>query len=115
MNYQPTKIFNFRGGLKAMSDQGEVWVTYIFVVLGILGHWIWEILVAGLSTNSFEFGTITVILARVVIAVIAGIWSFTGIWEQMSGVDKRLRFFVAFTQGFAVEALTGPVVNQAGA
>ena len=112
MDTQPKKVFSFRRGFKAMSEQGEVWLTYLFVVLGILGHWIWEILVTGITTNEFDFGTLGVIIARVVIAAIAGLWSFTGIWEQMSGVDKKLRFFVAFTQGFAVEALTGPVVNQ---
>ena len=86
-------------------------VGFLVVVLGIIAHWVWEILVAGLPTGEFEFGTLGVILARVVIAFIAGAWSFAGIWGQLSGVDKKLRLFVAFTQGFAVEALTGPVVN----
>lgn len=113
MDNLPKRLFNFRGGFSAMSATGEVWVAYLWVVLGIVGHWVWEILVAGLSSGNFDFGTARVIVARLVIALIAGIWSFTGIWQQLQGVDPTLRFFAAFTQGFAVEALTGPVVNAA--
>ena len=107
------KVFNVRQGYQAMSASGEVWTTYLIIVLGIAGHWVWEVLVGGLPKGTFEFGSIGVVMARVVIALIAGIWSFTGIWQQLSGVDKKLRFFAAFTQGFAVEALTGPVVDIA--
>jgi len=105
------KVFNVRGGYKAMSDQGQVWLTFLFIVLGIFGHWIWEVLVGGLPTETYDFGSAATIVARIVIGLIAGLWSFTGIWQQLEGVDKKLRFFAAFTQGFAVEALTGPVVH----
>ena len=103
------KVFSVRDGYRALSEHGEIWITYLTVVLGIVGHWIWEVLVGGLSTGIFDFGSFTTVAARIGIGLIAGIWSFTGIWQQLSGVDKKLRFFAAFTQGFAVEALTGPV------
>ena len=107
------KVFSVRDGYQAMSEKGEIWITYLIIVLGIVGHWVWEVLVGGLPTGTFNFGSFATIVARVVIGLIAGIWSFTGIWQQLSGVDKKLRFFAAFTQGFAVEALTGPVVIAA--
>jgi len=105
------KVFSVSEGYRKLRDDRKVWSTYLSIVAGIIGHWIWGVLVAGLSTNTFNLGPITAIVARIVIALIAGIWSFTGIWQQMSEVDDRLRFFSAFTQGFAVDALTGPVVT----
>jgi membrane protease YdiL (CAAX protease family) len=107
-------FFNVGGGFAGMRKQDEVLAAYAVIVLGIVAHWIWGVLIAGLDTSTFDFGTIAVIAARIVIATIAAAFSFTGIWKQLEGVDKRLRFFVAFTQGFAVDALTGPVVAAAG-
>lgn len=112
---QPTKTFDLVGGFQDLRAANQVVVTYLTIVLGIVGHWVWEVLVAGIGTGKIEWGTLGIILARIGVAVIAGIFSFTGIWRQLENVDPKIRFFAAFTQGFAVDALTGPVVDKAGA
>lgn len=106
--------FDFFKGFSALEASDQVLPTYLTIVAGIMGHWIWEVLVAGVGTGDFKWGSFGVILARIGIAVIAGIFSFTGIWQQLQEVDTALRFFAAFTQGFAVDALTGPVVKKVG-
>lgn len=114
MQSQSIKTFDLIGGFQELRAANQVFVTYLTIVLGIVGHWVWEVLVAGIGTGNIEWGTLGIIVARIGIAVIAGIFSFTGIWRQLENVDPKLRFFAAFTQGFAVDALTGPIVNKAG-
>jgi hypothetical protein len=110
MTNQIIKSFDVGGGFKSMREGGSVAITYFTIVFGIMGHWIWEILVEIIRSGEFEFVGWLVVIARVGIALIAGMWSFTGIWKHLESVDKRIRFFLTFTQGFAVDALTGPVV-----
>ncbi len=90
------------------NQRQQMLVAFIIVVAGIIAHWIWGILVDGLDTGNLDFGTSSIILSRVGIAVIAGAFSFVGIWRQLEGVDTSLRLFAAFTQGFAVDAFTAP-------
>ena len=108
------RAFDFSAGLHSLVTQNDILPIYLTIVLGIIGHWVWEVLVAGIGTGKFDWGTKGVIIARIVIAIIAGIFSFTGIWQQLQEVDDAIVFFAAFTQGFAVDALTGPVVKKAG-
>jgi hypothetical protein len=115
MNSPSGKAFSLKEGFQALSAESpRLWTVYLTVVGGIVAHWIWEVLVDGLPNGPFEFGSAGVIAARIVIAFIAGAFSVTGIWKQLEGVDPRLRFFAAFTQGFAVDALTAPVVTNIG-
>lgn len=108
------RVFDFSGGLDSLLTQKDILPIYLTIVVGIIGHWVWEVLVAGIGTGKFDWGTAGVVIARIVIAIIAGIFSFTGIWQQLQQVDTALIFFAAFTQGFAVDALTGPVIKKAG-
>ena len=107
------KTFSLKQGAQAMNENNEMFIIYLFIVSGIIGHWIWGVLVVGLADGNFEFGSYKIIIARIVIGIIAGAVSFTGIYKQISGIDKKLRLIAAFTQGFAVEALTSPLVDAA--
>jgi len=93
----------------------EMWVMYLLVVLGIILHWIWELAVAAIGTGSWDFGTIGIVVARLVVAFIAGLVSFAGVWKQLEQVDPKIRAFVAITQGFAIDALAGPLADAAQA
>ena len=106
--------FSISMGRSALASSGETSRLYLIIVVGIIAHWVWEVLVAGVTSGgTFDFGSLQVIGARVVIAAIAGAWSFTGIYEQIK--SSPFRGFAAFTAGFAVEALTGPVVDGVAA
>ena len=68
---------------------------------------------AGLPTGKFDFGAPPVWIARLVISFIAGAFSFVGIFTNVKDVGQATRYFATFTYGFAVDALTGPVVDAA--
>ncbi len=38
--------------------------VYLIVVVGIIAHWVWAVLVAGLPTSTFDFGPPSVWVAR---------------------------------------------------
>ncbi len=95
------------------SDRSAMIITLVMIITGILAHWVWETLAAGLKTNIFDFGSGGVVIARIVIAAIVGVLNFIGIWKQLDKVDPTLRIFFAFTQGFALDALTSPLATAA--
>ena len=107
----PEKMFDLSGGFKGLRERNELGTVYVAVVLGILLHWIWEVLVATLGSGQLDFGPWQIVIARIGIAFIVGLVSFIGIWKQLESVDPKIRFFVAVTQGFAVDALANPVVQ----
>lgn len=112
MSNKSEKIFELREGYRSLQESKEgQWCIYFCIVLGILSHWIWEVLVSALDKGKFEFGTWVIIVARLGIAIIVGVVSFTGIWKQVQNLDTGLRMWAAFTLGFSLDALTAPVAN----
>lgn len=93
------------------NSQNEMLKAFIVVVVGIVAHWIWEVITAGFQSGVIDFGTAPLIIGRVVVSAIVGAVSFIGIWRQLEGVDSSMRLFTAFTQGFAIDALASPVIN----
>ena len=109
MSGQQGKAFDLQYGLKS----NDMWRVYLLVVVGILTHWIWELAVRAIDTGAWDFGSRGIIIARVAVALIAGVVSFAGVWKQLEKVDPKLRFVAAITQGFAIDALTAPVADAA--
>ena len=64
---------------------------------------------AALQSGQLNFGSWVIVVARIGIASIIGLVSFSGIWKQLETVDPKIRFFVAVTQGFALDALAAPL------
>lgn len=107
------RTFSFSEGNAAMRTRGEVGKSYVFIAFGIILHFIWEVLVTALKTNvPPEFGAWWAIAARIVVAFIVTAMSFVGIWKQLEGADPKVRFFIAVSQGFAIDALASPVAAQ---
>ena len=102
------RVFNLPAGLQ---DE-KMWKMFLMVVVGILAHWVWEVAIAALGPVGWDFGSIGIIVARVVVAVIVGLVSFAGIWKELENVDPKVRLFSAFTQGFAIDALASPVAHE---
>jgi hypothetical protein len=92
------------------------WIIMILalaaIIVGVIFHWLWEILVSAAKTGVLDFGNSAVIIARVGIAIIVGILNFAGIWKQLEGLDPKLRLFFAITQGFALDALASPIASN---
>lgn len=90
----------------------NAWIrVFAAIVIGIMAHWLWEALVAFLTTDIWDVGTPLVWLARVVVALIAAAFSFVGIFAQIAALTGPTRYFTVFTLAFAVDAFTGPAVS----
>lgn len=107
--------FSVREGYIAAKANNELAKSYFAVVLGIILHFIWEIFVGVLRTGDDpDFGTRWMLIARAGVAFIIAAVSFVGIWKQLEAADAKVRFFVALTQGFALDALASPVAAGVG-
>lgn len=103
-------VFDVPGGRREISERNETARMYLAIVLGVLMHFAWEILAAALRSGvKPDFGDWWMVLARVAIAFIVSAVSFVGIYKQIVAADQKVRFFVALTQGFAIDALTSPL------
>jgi hypothetical protein len=111
MHRETPKSFDLHAGFAGIRARGEINTVYLAIVCGLVLHWMWEVLVAAVRSGHFDFGSWTVVVARLSLASIVGLVSFAGIWKQLERVDPTIRFFVAVTQGFAMDALAAPVVG----
>lgn len=112
MNETSQYLFDPIGGFAAISQSGEMVWVYLTLVLGIFAHWVWEVAIAAYKTGNWDWGSWTKASARFVISVIIGAVIFAGVWEQLESVDPAIRLFVAFSQGFATDALTSPTMAR---
>lgn len=104
------KLFNVNEGFASAREANELGRAYGAVLLGVLAHFVWEILVGVLRTGADpEWGSWWVLVARIGVAVIVSAVSFVGVWKQLEAAEPKLRFFVALTQGFAIDALASPI------
>ena len=102
--------FSVTQGHRQLVANGERGKMYFAVVLGVVLHFVWEILTASVKAGTDpDFGSWGLIAARIGIALIVGLVSFVGIYKQLQGAEPSIRFFVAVTQGFALDALTSPL------
>jgi mannitol-specific phosphotransferase system IIBC component len=110
------KPYSLTQGYKAASEAGNFLAIFVAALAGVVAHWIYGVLVAGLQATpqAFEFGTVAVVLARLVVSFIVTILAFVGIYQQVQDVDVRVRFFLAFSQGFALDAFAGTAIAAIG-
>jgi uncharacterized membrane protein YhhN len=102
--------FDIPAGRAAMNERGETAAIYFAIVMGVLAHFVWEILAASIRDNvKPDFGDWWLIAARIGVALIVSAVCFVGIYKQLDGADPKVRLFLAFTQGFAIDALTSPL------
>ena len=102
--------FDVPAGHQAMSARNETAKIFLAIFLGVVAHFVWEILAAAIQANvKPDLGTWWLIGARLVVALIVAAVCFVGIYKQLDGAAPEVRFFLAFTQGFAIDALTSPL------
>jgi hypothetical protein len=100
-----------KNGHQEMTQAGEMWQTYGFVIIGNLLQWLWQILDSAAKGGVFDFGPLTAIIARILLSLIAGVLIIASLWPKLKGIEKPYRFILAIAAGFFAEAFIGPPVN----
>ena len=82
--------------------------VFFGVLLGVLLRWLYRIVVDVIKGGPWEFGTWSVILARIVIALISTTFVFSGYWGKVKDQPTGMRFLNSLVYGFSIDALVGP-------
>lgn len=85
------------------EDTGAKLQVFFGVLLGVLLRWI----VVDVIKNRVP-QNIAVIIARIVIALIATIFVFSGYWQKIKDQPAGMRFLNALVYGVSIDALVGP-------
>jgi hypothetical protein len=85
------------------EDTGAKVQVFFGVLVGVLLRWILvDVLKNQVPTN------LSVIIARIVVALIATIFVFSGYWEKVKDQPAGMRFLSALAYGVSIDALVGP-------
>jgi len=85
------------------EDTGAKIQVFLGVLLGVLLRWI----IVDLIRNQLP-QSIAVISARIVIALIATIFVFSGYWQKVKDQPAGMRFLNALVYGVSIDALVAP-------
>ena len=85
------------------EDTGAKIQVFFGVFIGVILRWIIvDIIKNKLPTN------LSVIIARIVVALIATIFVFSGYWQKVKEQPAGMRFLNALVYGVSIDALVGP-------
>ena len=85
------------------EDTGAKVQVFFGVFLGVILRWI----LVDVIRNQVPMN-ISVIIARIVVALIATIFVFSGYWGKVKDQPAGLRFLSALAYGVSIDALVGP-------
>ena len=85
------------------EDTGAKVQVFFGVLLGVILRWI----VVDVIKNQIP-QNLAVIIARVVVALIATIFVFSGYWQKVKDQAASMRFLNALVYGISIDALVGP-------
>ena len=85
------------------EDTGAKIQVFFGVLLGVLLRWI----IVDVIKNRFP-QNLAVIIARIVVALIATIFVFSGYWQKVKDQPAGMRFLNALVYGVSIDALVGP-------
>jgi uncharacterized membrane-anchored protein len=77
--------------------------VFFGVLLGVLVRWI----VVDVIKNQVP-QSLAVLIARIVVALIATIFVFSGYWQKVKDQPAGMRFLNALVYGVSIDALVGP-------
>jgi hypothetical protein len=78
------------------------------VLLGVILRWLYGIIVVVVKGGPWNFGSLSVIIARLVIALISTVFVFSGYWGKVKDQPASMRFLNSLVYGFSIDALVGP-------
>jgi len=85
------------------DDTGAKIQVFFGVLLGVALRWI----VVDILKNHTQW-SVAVIIARIVIALIATIFVFSGYWQKVKDQSAGMRFVNSLVYGVSIDALVGP-------
>ena len=85
------------------EDTGAKLQVFFGVLLGVILRWI----VVDVIKNQVP-QNLAVIIARIVVALIATIFVFSGYWQKVKDQPASMRFMNALVYGISIDALVGP-------
>jgi len=85
------------------DDTGAKIQVFFGVFAGVILRWI----VVDILKNHAQWN-LPVIIARIVIALIATIFVFSGYWQKVKDQSAGMRFVNALVYGVSIDALVGP-------
>jgi len=85
------------------DDTGAKIQVFFGVLLGVILRWI----VVDVLKNHTQW-SVAVIIARIVIALIATVFVFSGYWQKVKDQSAGMRFVNSLVYGVSIDALVGP-------
>ena len=85
------------------EDTGAKIQVFFGVFLGVILRWI----IVDVIRNQAALN-ISVVIARIVVALIATIFVFSGYWQKVKAQPAGMRFLNALAYGVSIDALVGP-------
>jgi len=85
------------------EDTGAKIQVFFGVLLGVLLRWI----VVDIIKNQAPWH-LSIIIARIVVALVATIFVFSGYWQKVKDQPAGMRFLNALVYGVSIDALVGP-------
>jgi len=85
------------------DDTGAKIQVFFGVFVGVLLRWI----VVDLLKNHAQWN-LAVIIARLVVALIATLFVFSGYWQKVQDQSAGMRFLNSLVYGVSIDALVGP-------
>ena len=89
------------------EDTGAKIQVFIGVFLGVLLRWIYSIAVDVIKNQApWCFGSVTVILIRLAIALGVTFFVFSGYWQNVKDQPASMRFWNAMAYGITMDVIT---------
>ena len=85
------------------EDTGAKVQVFFGVFLGVILRWI----IVDVIRNQVPFN-LSIVIARIVVAMIATIFVFSGYWQKVKDQPAGMRFLNAVAYGVSIDALVGP-------
>ena len=85
------------------EDTGAKFQVFFGVFLGVILRWI----IVDVIRNQAPL-ILSVIIARIVVALIVTIFVFSGYWQKVKNQPAGMRFLNALVYGVSIDALVGP-------
>jgi len=89
------------------EDTGAKVQVFIGVFLGVLLRWIYSIAVEVIKNQApWCFGSLTVILIRLAVALGVTFFVFSGYWQNVKDQPASMRFWNAMAYGITMDVIT---------
>jgi len=90
------------------EDTGAKIQVFLGVFVGVLLRWLYGIIVDVIKGGPWNFGSLSIVIARFVIASIVTIFVFSGYWGKVKDQPSGMRFLNSLVSGFSIDAPVGP-------